>query len=251
MTKTPHGTALAVVGTDTAVGKTLIAAAVARFFFRQGFTVGVFKPAESGCTMGTDGLRPSDALFLIRASSCKSSLDLINPYRFALPVSPAAAARSASEHISMEHMGTCLDKIRMRHTVTFIEGAGGLMVPFGPDWLLADWLQDLDVPALVVGRAQLGTINHCLLTLSELRRRSVQVAGVVLNHCTNRRGPELSTNPQAIERYSGVKVLGTMPFQHPTDMDNIDALAHTAQRNLDLTALARMLSLADTETREN
>ena len=127
MTRSNHR-CLSFVGTDTSVGKTVVASAVASFFRNQGYDVGVFKPAESGCAASEQGLAPSDTLMLARAAGCPADLDLINPYRFASPISPQAAARRDLVTIDMERILDCFSQLVRKHQVLIMEGAGGLMV---------------------------------------------------------------------------------------------------------------------------
>ena len=137
---------LAVVGTDTGVGKTVVASALAATFKQNRFRVAVFKPAESGCPRGPDGLIAADTQLLINASGCRADRETVNPYRFEPPVSPAAAAQLAGRTISMERVEQCFHSLRETHQILIMEGAGGLMVPYGPDWLLADLLAKLSIP---------------------------------------------------------------------------------------------------------
>jgi dethiobiotin synthetase len=228
---------LAVVGTDTGVGKTVIASALAAVFKQRRFTVAVFKPAESGCSPGPGGLIAADTQMLIDASGCRADRELINPYRFKPPLSPAAAAQLAGETISMERVEQCYRTLRDTHQILIMEGAGGLMVPYGPDWLFAELLVRLSIPVVVVGRSILGTINHCLLTLRELARLDLDVRGVVLNRLQADRGPEEDGNPAAISQFSQAEVLGVFPYLKRSDVEAPEQLAASATAHLDLKPL--------------
>lgn len=228
---------LAVVGTDTGVGKTVVASALAAAFRQKHFRVAVFKPAESGCTPGPDGLIAADTQLLINASGCQADRDLVNPYRFEPPLSPAAAAQLAGQTISMERIDQCYRTLRATHQILIMEGAGGLLVPYGPDWLLADLLARLTIPVLVVGRSSLGTINHCLLTLRELNRRNMDVRGVVLNRLQPDRGPEEDGNPAAISQFSQMEVLGVFPYLEQAAMAVSNQLGASATAHINLQPL--------------
>lgn len=108
-----------------------------------------------------------------------------------------------------------------------VEGAGGLLVPLAADrpyFTVADLLAGSGLPALVVARATLGTLNHTLLTVAELRRRGIEILGVVLNHLTPRDGPEAASNPVVLAEH-GVRVLAEMPYLDPVSVEGAaDAL---------------------------
>src|SRR6185503_7417850 len=128
-------------------------------------------------------------------------------YLFRPPVSPHLAARRAGKRIDSRIILQALASHRRNgNTPLVIEGIGGVLVPLNArGYFLADLARDLRIPALVVARSTLGTINHTLLTLETLRRRRVPIAGVVLN------GPPNAESRRAIERLGGVPVLGEVP----------------------------------------
>lgn len=228
---------LAVVGTDTGVGKTLVAASLSAALRFRGFRVGVFKPAETGCSTGPDGLVPADALILKDASGCLSHLDLINPYRFELPASPAEAANRQNRRISRKQILRCFDLLTSLHDILIMEGAGGLLVPYAPNWLYVDLLAHLDIPLLLVGRSTLGTINHCLLTLRELYRNDLEVRGVVLNRLQRARTPDEEGNPDFIRRFGRVDMLGLFRYLEPPVPTTPEDLAALAEAHMDIDAL--------------
>jgi dethiobiotin synthetase len=123
-----------------------------------------------------------------------------------------------SPHAAAEIDGIRIDAERIVATQlpsdrpVVVEGAGGLMVPINPDALVIDLIERLALPVVLVARTALGTLNHTLLSLSELRRRSIPVAGVVLN------GEEHESNRKAIEAYGWAPVLGRIPR-----LDTLDA----------------------------
>lgn len=223
-----------ITGTDTGIGKTYVACALARTLRRRGVSVGVMKPVSAGSR--------SDAEMLIRASGLlaedrmhlpgyrnkeiinKKMMDMVNPFFYRYPLAPSVAARF--ERRRAPHGGFSLHRVREMFLAIsrlpyniyviagakghssgsgfragndampggypanvpvapgrfmIVEGAGGVMVPLpGGKWA-ADIAASLRLPALVVARAGLGTLNHTLLTVEALRRRKIPVAGVILN----------------------------------------------------------------------
>lgn len=208
-----------VVGTDTGVGKTAVTASLLCTARARGVKVVPFKPAQSG------GERPSDAERLLTAAGLSlDALDAVCPLRFERPVAPgmaddpAAFLGEASEPSRAVIGGSAaaLEAWEARHqpALTLVEGAGGLHVPMpGGTWQPA-WIVALAPWTLVVGRAGLGTINHCLATIAGLRALGRPPLGFVLSqtHAEDENDPSVVDNAQVIARASGVPHLGTLPY---------------------------------------
>lgn len=177
-----------VTGTGTDVGKTYVAAAIARTLTAEGRRVGVFKPAVTG--LSEDG--EADHELLRRAAGSEQSDGEIAPYRYDPPMSPHLAAELAGEEIERERL---LDVARAAADGTdalVAEGVGGLLVPLAGRYLVRDLAADLALPLVVAASPGLGTINHTLLTVEAARAAGLEVAAVVLTPW-----PE---KPTAIER---------------------------------------------------
>lgn len=204
---------LFITGTDTGVGKTVVAGAMAAYLRAAGRSVGVMKPAETGCRTGRDGLVPVDAGLLMRASGTDDVLGAVCPYRFAEPLAPAVAASRAGRRIDTRLIVKIFRAIAAGHDLTLVEGAGGLMVPLSGKYLFLDLAAELGLPLVIVGRAGLGTINHTLLTVAAARERGLEVSGIILNHVQGGlSGPAVDTNPMTIKELSGVGRVFSMPY---------------------------------------
>jgi len=180
-----------VTGTDTDVGKTVVAAALT-----LGLDAYYWKPIQSGLTPSTD------TADVRRWTGLPGERFVPESYRLREPMSPHAAAEIDDVTIHVERIvATELPTDRP----VVIEGAGGLMVPLNGTDLMIDLVARLGAPVVLVARTALGTLNHTLLSVSELRRRSIPLLGVVLN------GDEHESNRRAIERYGEVPVLGRVP----------------------------------------
>ena len=202
-----------ITGTDTGVGKTVVTAALAMALGKLGFKVGVMKPVESGCREEGGHLVPQDALFLRTAAGCKASLELITPYAFADPLTPAIAAERAGRTIDIDHIRQCYQKLRAKHDIVLVEGAGGLLAPLTHQLMMQDVAVALNLPLLIVARNVLGTINHTALTVAVACKRS-SVLGVVLNH-TEPPDPcnlAIQTNEEALRRWSKAQVYCQLPY---------------------------------------
>jgi dethiobiotin synthetase len=181
-----HGTF--VTGTGTEVGKTVVAAVLARTARAAGGAVAVFKPAVSG--LDECPLRPEvwdcaadlpDHVLLRLASGSAQGDDEIAPYRYGPPVSPHLAAELAEEPIDPDLLrGTALAATEGADAL-ICEGVGGFLVPLAEDYLVRDLARDLGMPVTVVASPGLGTINHTLLTIDAVRSAGLEVGKVILN----------------------------------------------------------------------
>jgi dethiobiotin synthetase len=167
-----------VTGTDTGVGKTLVACALAAELRARGLDVGAMKPVETG--VGRAG--PLDALALAAAAGAGDPLDAVCPQRFALPAAPAVAAAHAGLRVDLGAIRRAFALLTSRHEWLLVEGAGGLLVPLQDDFTMGELARELGLPLLLVARAALGTINHTRLTLEAAAARGLRVAGVVISH---------------------------------------------------------------------
>jgi dethiobiotin synthetase len=213
---------LFVTGTDTGVGKTTVAAGLARYARRVGRRPVPFKPAETGCT--PDAL---DARFLWQAAGGPVDERDVCLYPFALPAAPAQAAQAKGARLSLEAVVAAATALAARGDLLIVEGAGGLLVPYGDDWTAADLIERLGLRVLVVARTALGTINHSALTVRELRRRGAEIAGLVLNQTTPDAAPHERGSVPFIAAATGLRPLGPLPWlAPPADPDRLaDALA--------------------------
>lgn len=208
---------LFITGTDTAVGKTLIAAAIADWFRRHRLRVAVCKPIATGCAHRREGLVSEDAEFLAHHADAKFPLNTICPQRFAEPLAPAIAAERAKQPIEWNAIDSAIQTMSASSNVLIVEGVGGVMVPIARKIMVLDMIAWLRLPAVVVARAGLGTINHTLLTLHALRTANIPIAGVVINKYPFETPPIAEeTNPRAIEKWGNVPVLCMVPeFKDP------------------------------------
>jgi len=209
-----------VTGTDTGVGKTVIAGGLAVLWRRRGWRVGVFKPIATGCTWRVRlGLMSDDAEFLSYCAGSDLPLDLINPIRYRRAVAPMVAADECRTPIDFEAMWQAYDQVCHTSDVVIVEGVGGLLVPIERKRMVADLAAEIGLPLLIVARAGLGTINHTLLTVEAARARRLTIAGVVLNGY-HTRSPSLAeeTNPATIAECANIPVPTVVPRDPHTDV---------------------------------
>ncbi len=195
-----------VTGTGTEVGKTVVAATIARTLSDEGLRVAVFKPAVTGLDEGVE----TDHELLRRASGSSQSDEEIAPYRYGPPASPHLAAALAGEEIDPERLRRAAAEAAADAEAIVCEGVGGLLVPLSPVYLVRDLAADLGYPLIVVASPGLGTINHTLLTVEAARAAGLEVAAVVLNPWPEDPSEIERSNRETIAALAEVPVL-TLP----------------------------------------
>jgi dethiobiotin synthase len=202
-----------VAGTDTDVGKTLVAA-----WLLSHLDACYWKPVQAGTQPETDSAT------VRRLAEADGRRILPEAYLLPEAIAPHEAARRAGIAIEMDKL---VPPPCERPLV--VEGAGGLMVPLNDEALVIDLAEELELPVILVARSTIGTINHTLLSLEAIRRRGLQLAGVVVN------GPETPHNRAAIERYGQVEVIAEIPWLDTVDRSTLLAI----EPEIDLAKLAR------------
>jgi dethiobiotin synthetase len=225
---------LFITGTDTGVGKTYVGGLVARALRRTGHSVGVYKPAASGCRLVDGRLISDDAVALWDAAGRPGALAMVCPQVFAAPLAPHLAAKAEGRTLDPRLLRRGLEVWRGRCDVVLVEGAGGLLSPLGDDESVADLAWDLGFPLLIVARNALGTINHTLQTLvvASVYRGRLDVTGIVLNHPSLLQDdPSVAGNRAELERLARVPVLAEVAYGADRFDAEVDwfALAATAK----------------------
>lgn len=194
---------LLVTGTDTGVGKTVIAAALVTALRTRGVRALGFKPAETGIAAG----QATDSELLARASGEQNPL--ARPLlQLAEPLAPALAAERAGVSLDSDDLEARIQQLRRDGYTLVIEGAGGVMVPFGWNYTVLDLAQACDLDAVVVARAGLGTLNHVAMTVMMLRSREIPIRGIVLNGRSATPDLAEATNPAVLGRMlHGIRVI--------------------------------------------
>ena len=223
--RSPRG--IFITGTDTGVGKTVVACALAAWCRRQGIDVGVMKPiATGGRRVRAGGLRrlvSEDAIRLARAVGTCDAWHLVNPVCFKEPLAPWTAALRAHASIRLDVVHRAFHELCARHEFVIVEGVGGLLVPLSVRLTVADLAKQFRLPLLLVARPGLGTLNHTLLSLQCIRHLQLPLRGIVINHAKPPPTDAMArvaqrTNPGILRQVGRVPVLGELPFStHATD----------------------------------
>jgi dethiobiotin synthetase len=210
---TPKG--FFITGTDTGVGKTVVAAALVRALVAQGHRVAVMKPVASGSLRTPEGLRNEDALTLMAASNVAAPYDRVNPYCFEPAISPHIAAEDTRITIDTTHIRRNFEQLAEAADLMVVEGAGGWLAPLGPHITIKDVATTLSLPIVLVVGIRLGCINHAHLTkLAIDGSDGATLAGWIAN-TIDPAMPRQKENLETLTRQLGAPPLAIVPSLSP------------------------------------
>jgi dethiobiotin synthetase len=215
-----------VTGTDTGVGKTLVACGMLRAFAARGLKAAGMKPVASGATPGEPGLVNDDVEQLIAASNVAVPREHVNPYCFAPPVAPHIAARRAGVAISLDRIEQSFRAVTALAQVVVVEGVGGFRVPLGAGTDTARLATRLALPVVLVVGVRLGCLNHALLTAEAVAARGLRLAGWIANHID----PQMDAaedNVRALEALVAAPLLARIAFAAGPEAAKIAAALDT------------------------
>lgn len=219
---------LFVTGTDTGVGKTILAAALLAAMTANGERVSAHKPVVTGLDE-PNGAWPGDHELL--ASAAGMTPEDVTPLRYGPAVSPHLAARLAGERIDPADLVARARKAGNDEASLIVEGVGGLLAPLAEDYTVRDFAGVLRLPLLIAARPGLGTINHTLLTLQAARAVGLDVRAVVLTPWPEQPSELKRSNRETIARMGAVEVVGLAKVTSPDLADLAQAGAALPWRN--------------------
>jgi dethiobiotin synthetase len=224
-----------VTGTDTGVGKTLIACALVRGLAALGARVAVMKPIASGAQPTPAGLRNADALALAACSNVPAPYEQVNPYCFEPAVSPHIAAKEARIEVDIGKIRHIYDAMAAEADWVVVEGAGGWFAPLSEHQSMADLAWGLSIPTLMVVGVRLGCLNHAQLTRLAIEARGVTFAGWIAN-CVEAQLERREENLATLERVLGERALAVIAHQAPggAPLCLTECAARLAQRSLSI-----------------
>lgn len=235
--KCASATGIFVTGTDTGVGKTLVACAILHRLSQANVRAVGMKPVAAG-TVITDGRAENeDVLALTRHGSVTAAPELVNPYCFDAPIAPHIAARLAGQHIDVELIADRYAALSQLADVVVVEGAGGFCVPVDAALDMGHVAARLGLPIVLVVGLRLGCLNHALLSAAAIRQRGLGLAGWVANsvdpHMTH-----VDENVAALCERMQTPLLGRIGYVREPSVAAVSSC-------LSLTALQHLLSGAD------
>lgn len=218
--KTLAKKAFFITGTDTNVGKTLVAAGLLMAAKQRGLTTAALKPVAAGCVKTEAGLRNADAVLLQSVITQELYYEQINPYALEAAIAPHIAAQQEKRSLSVDRLAGFCRAVLSSANFTLVEGAGGWRVPLNARETLADLAKNLELPVILVVGVRLGCINHALLTFEAIVRDGLAVAGWVAN-CVDADMPALQDNIDSMRARLPVPCLGVVPFLTEASPENL------------------------------
>jgi dethiobiotin synthetase len=206
-----------ITGTDTGVGKTLVAAALLRRLHEAGVKVAGMKPIAAGAVAGPEGLANDDALLLQAESSGRYPYPMVNPYLFKPAIAPHLAAAETGITIDTDRIVAAHAALRASADVVIAEGAGGFLVPLDATRSMAELPALLGMDVILVVGLRLGCLNHALLTAEAIAVRGLALAGWIGN-CIDPDFARRDANIRTLEARIGAPCLGIVPWMAEPDV---------------------------------
>ncbi|MGA1868485.1 MAG: dethiobiotin synthase [bacterium] len=224
-----------IAGTDTGVGKTIVASHLAAYGAGKGHKTIVQKWVQTGSRPLSDDIHLAIKLLKLSDNEVAKLLPSMVPYSFRYPCSPHLAAHMEGVTICEKRICTALHYLKQHYDFVIIEGSGGLMVPLRRDYLLLDLITQLSLPVILVVNNKLGAINHTLLSIEILKQRDISLLGLIFNNMVCDEDTRImEDNIDIIPHISGTSVLGTIPYIQSLDQmpDLFETLGETIFRML-------------------
>ena len=199
-----------VTGTDTEIGKTLIASALTHALGQTGLRTAAMKPIAAGAEERGGQLHNDDVAQLAAADSAQLPRDWTTPYLFREPAAPHVAAAMEGATIERQRLLDCWQRVAAAAQAVVVEGVGGFRVPLSDDYDTADFARDLGLPVVLTVGLRLGCISHALLTAEAILARGLPLAGWVAN-VLDPNMPHLQANIDALQARLSAPLLGTVP----------------------------------------
>ena len=223
-----------ITGTDTDVGKTYVTAGLGITFREMGIDVGVMKPFAAG-TAQKKGFKSEDVEILSAAAQVDDPENLINPQFFPIPASPYTAWKNLKIKPKISPILTGFKKLSKMHEMILVEGMGGIMTPVLKDYFIANLIKDMSIPAVIVARSKVGTINHTIMTVRMCEKYKIPIKGIIINDFDSD-GYKVNELTRDLKSLLGMPVLGSVPFIDDLSDSSLHAVF---KKNLDLKLLLK------------
>jgi dethiobiotin synthetase len=203
-----------ITGTGTGVGKTIVTIIIGLYLKSHGYeNMIALKPIESGCKKINNVLTPHDGSLIKEILGLDVGLDVITPIRYSIPLAPMAASEIEGNPFDKSLLLRHIKEVANKYDHLLIEGIGGLMVPITDKYFVYNLIKDIKLPVIIVAGAGLGTINHTLMSVDFALNNGINVAGVIINNCSNDSSDEsIASNPKIIRELSPAPVIGCIPY---------------------------------------
>ena len=218
----PKANGLFITATDTEVGKTLVAGAICNILADDGVSVAPFKPVATGCKKIKGELVSTDAQFLKKYSGTDLPLEIINPIRYEVPAAPVVSGRAEGRPVDLKEIVEPYKQICETHNFVVVEGIGGVRVPIADGVDTLGLAKEFDLPVIIVARANLGTINHTLLTIDAVKNEGLELAGVIISGLSQKtKSIAEKTAADIIIEYGGTDVMAVIPYDRTSNTEKL------------------------------
>jgi len=198
-----------ITGTDTDVGKTYITVGLAVTFRKMGIDVGVMKPFAAG-KAEKKGYKSKDIVIISKAAKACDPEKLVNPQFFKISASPYTAWKTLKTKPKVSTILSSFKKLTKLHDMILVEGIGGIMTPILKDYYVTNLIKAMKIPAVIVTRTKIGTVNHTIMTCKMCEKYKIPVKGIIINNFDD--GYPVKELKRDLENLTGIKVLGSIPF---------------------------------------
>ena len=225
---------LFITGTDTDVGKTSITAGLAITLRKMSIDVGVMKPFAAGIAQ-KKGYKSKDIEILSHVAEINDPENLVNPQFFPISASPYTAWKKLKIKPKIPMILSSFKKLSNIHEMMLVEGMGGILTPILKDYYVTNLIKDMKIPAIIVTRSKVGTVNHTLMTVKMCEKYKIPIKGIIINNFDDG-GYPINQLKKDLEDLTGVTVLGSIPFMN--DMSD-ESLYKIFKKNIDMTLLLK------------
>ena len=227
-----------ITGTNTGVGKTLVAAGFASILRKRKIDVGVMKPFATANRVFSRKYRSEDTAILAKASGVNDPDCDLNPFFYSVAASPLVASElKQGAPVNIKRAVQELKKLGRRHDFLIAEGIGGILVPLNEKETVAAFVKQVNLPVIIVSTPELGTLNHTLLTVLACKKYGLKIRGIILNKIPKKPNMVEQKTSKVIERLTHLKVLAEIPSLQGA---NYAAIGKVLERDLDFEKLLSM-----------
>ncbi len=225
---------LFITGTDTDVGKTYVTAGLAVTLRKMGVDVGIMKPFAAG-TPQKKGFKSEDVEILSRAAQVSDPEKLMNPQFFKMAASPYTASKNLKVKVRVNSALSNFKKLSNLHSMLLVEGMGGIMTPILKNYFVTDLIKEMKLPAVIVTRTRIGTVNHTIMTCKMCEKYKIPIKGIIINNFDSD-GYQVKDLTRDLQSLTGVPILGTIPY-----IENLsdDSLYKNFKKNIDMNYLIK------------
>jgi len=223
-----------VTGSDTDVGKTFVTAGLAVTLRKMGIDVGIMKPFAAGSPQ-KKGFKSEDVEILSKAAQVSDSENLMNPQFFKMAASPYTASKDLKVKVRVDLVLSNFKKLSKLHSMLLVEGMGGIMTPILKNYFVSDLIKEMRLPAVIVTRTKIGTVNHTIMTCKMCEKYKIPIKGIIINNFDSD-GYKVKTLKRDLGNLTGVPILGAIPY-----MENFsdDSLYRNFKKNVEMKQLIK------------